>query len=402
VLRYFCPIHISGTKTPWAVMIEVPMSEVTEKARNLIFLLLIINVVGMIVFTILIIYLSKSITKPIIEAADFVNSVSQGDLTKTIVVNQKDEIGIMTQNLQQMVNKLRMVVTDIVSGAENISLAGIELTSASQQLSEGSTEQAASTEEVSSSMEEMVSNINQNADNALQTQHISLQASVDIEEGSKAVFSTLEAMKKIAEKILIIGEIAEKTDLLAINAAIEAARAGEHGKGFAVVATEVRKLAERSQNAAKEIDELSKSSVKIADESGIVLKKIIPDIKKTATLVQEISAASMEQNSGANQINNAIMQLNTVTQRNATASEELSASAEELVNQSNSLKEFVSFFKTGYEVAETSSNSFEVKRTQTHKIVSAPQKQKVNGTHSINMSGSELKLNEVDKEYEKF
>jgi methyl-accepting chemotaxis protein len=194
-------------------------------------------------------------------------------------------------------------------------------------------------------MEQMVSNINQNADNAKQTEHLAIQAASDISQGSNAVLTTVEAMKQIADKISIIGEIAEKTDLLAINAAIEAARAGEQGKGFAVVAAEVRKLAENSQIAAKEIDDLSKSSVKIADESGILLQKIVPDIKKTAILVQEIAAASMEQNSGANQVNNALMQLNAVTQKNAAASEEMSSSAEELASQAEQLKEVIAFYR---------------------------------------------------------
>jgi methyl-accepting chemotaxis protein len=195
-------------------------------------------------------------------------------------------------------------------------------------------------------MEEMVSNINQNSDNAIQTEKIALRASKDIDDSNAAVTITVDAMKKIADKISVIGEIAEKTDLLAINAAIEAARAGEQGKAFAVVAAEVRKLAESSQAAAKEIDELSKSSVRIADESGKLLQKIVPDIQKTATLVQEITASSLEQNSGASQINNAILQLNSVTQNNSAAAEEMSSSAEELASQAEQLSETISFFKT--------------------------------------------------------
>jgi methyl-accepting chemotaxis protein len=195
-------------------------------------------------------------------------------------------------------------------------------------------------------MEQIVSNINQNADNAKQTEKIASQASVDIFNGYKSVTITVDAMKTIAEKITVVGEIAEKTDLLAINAAIEAARAGEHGKGFAVVAAEVRKLAENSQTAAREINNLSKSSVKIADESGLLLQKLVPDIQKTAILVQEITASSIEQNSGASQVNNAIMQLNMVTQKNASASEEMSSSAEELANQAEQLKDLISFYKT--------------------------------------------------------
>lgn len=270
--------------------------------------------------------------------------VAQGDLTVTLT--KRSENDELMKVLDEMVKSNASVINEFTMAIENIVLASQQMQAVAIQISQGSTEQASSTEEVSSSMEEMVSNIQQNAENAKQTERISLQASGDIIQGNKSVAITVDAMKQIADKITIIGEIAEKTDLLAINAAIEAARAGEQGKGFAVVAAEVRKLAENSQAAAKEIDDLSKSSVKIADESGRLLEKIVPDIQKTAVLVQEIAAASLEQNSGASQVNNAIMQLNTVTQRNASASEEMSSSAEELASQAEQLKELVAFYKT--------------------------------------------------------
>jgi methyl-accepting chemotaxis protein len=298
-----------------------------------------------------------------IEIINKAKMVAAGDLT--ISLQKRSEEDELLFSLDNMVKSTARIINEFKEAIENIVNAGQQLQAVAIQISQGSTEQAASTEEVSSSMEEMVSNINQNADNARQTEKIALQASNDINVGSSSVITTVEAMKKIADKITIIGEIAEKTDLLAINAAIEAARAGEQGKGFAVVASEVRKLAENSQAAAKEINELSKSSVKIADESGVLLQKIVPDIQKTATLVQEISAASMEQNSGAGQVNNAIMQLNAVTQKNAAAAEEMSSSAEELARQAEQLQDLVSFFKT-YTTEENSSRKVTRKKEPVH------------------------------------
>jgi len=288
----------------------------------------------------------RLLTKPLEKAIDQVRLLAEGNLDIDVHKSEKqNELGILNNSLLQLTTTLKSIVVDIQTNAQNLVNASQQVSSASLLLSQGANEQAGTIEEVSSSMEEMVSNINQNADNAQQTEYIALQSANDINEGSKAVITTVEAMKKIADKISIIGKIAEKTDLLAINAAIEAARAGEHGKGFAVVASEVRKLAENSQIAAKEIDELSSKSVRIADESGLMLQKIVPDIQKTATLVQEIAAASMEQNTGANQVNNAIQQLNNVTQQNASSSEELATSAEQMAGQAEQMNEIISFFK---------------------------------------------------------
>ena len=206
------------------------------------------------------------------------------------------------------------------------------MSSTSQQMSQGATEQASSAEEVSSSMEEMAANIQQNTDNAQQTEKIAIKASTGINTVNDASGATLKYMQEIADKVSIIGEIARQTNILALNAAVEAARAGEHGKGFAVVAAEVRKLAERSQISAVEIDQLTKTSVRATEEAGQLLAEIAPEIGKTAKLVQEIAAASIEQNGGTAQINNALQQLNQVTQQNAASAEELSGQSEQLLS----------------------------------------------------------------------
>lgn len=289
--------------------------------------------------------ITRAITNPINKGVDFAETIANGDLTARIDLDQKDEVGKLAQSLSRMATKLREIVGAVMSGADNIVSASFEMSSTSQEMSQGSNEQASSAEEVSSSMEEMASNIQQNTDNAQQTEKIALKAAEDIREGNKSVGITVDSMKNIADKIKIIGEIARQTNILALNAAVEAARAGEHGKGFAVVAAEVRKLAERSQTAAAEIDDVSKSSVEVAEKSGKLLESIVPDIEKTAKLVQEISAASIEQTSGADQVNNAIQQLNQVTQQNAAASEEMATSSEELSSQAEQLKELVDFFK---------------------------------------------------------
>jgi methyl-accepting chemotaxis protein len=298
-------------------------------------------------------YLTRGIVRPLNEAVAVANSLAQGDLTVTLEAKSKDETGMMLAAIATMVEKLKQVIGDVMSASDNVSSGSQELSATAQQMSQGATEQAASAEEISSSMEEMASSIRQNTDNAMQTEKISVKSSIDAKDGGKAVVETVAAMKQIAAKISIVEEIARQTNLLALNAAIEAARAGEHGKGFAVVASEVRKLAERSQSAAGEISQLSTSSVAIAEQAGEMLTRMVPDIQRTAELVQEITASSKEQDTGAEQINKAIQQLDQVIQQNASASEEMASTSEELSSQAEQLSDAVSFFKIGPAHART-------------------------------------------------
>ena len=290
------------------------------------------------------VFLTLSITRPVAKGVRFAEDMAGGDFTRTLDVDQRDEIGVLAKALNDMVVKLREVVQSVGQASENIATGSEELSASAESLAQGATEQAASIEEVSSSMEEMASNISQNADNARQTETLANKAAGDARESGESVFSTVEAMNSIAEKIGIIEEIARQTNLLALNAAIEAARAGEHGKGFAVVAAEVRRLAERSGVAAAEISELSTNSLAVADKAGRMLKQLVPDIEKTASLVQEITASSNEQNAGAAQITKAVEQLDQVIQQNASASEEMASTSEELSAQGQELQTTMAFF----------------------------------------------------------
>ncbi len=290
---------------------------------------------------------ARSVTRPIKEAVHVAESVAGGDLSMRIEVASRDETGQLLSAMSSMVDKLKHVLADVKSAADNVASGSQQLSSSSGEMSQGATEQAAAAEEASSAMEEMVANLKQNADNAQQTEKIAVKSASDAKAGGQAVVETVSAMKEIAGKISIIEEIARQTNLLALNAAIEAARAGEHGKGFAVVASEVRKLAERSQVAAGEIGRLSASSVQVAEQAGEMLAKIVPDIRRTAELVQEITAASKEQERGAEQINKAIRQLDQVIQQNASGSEEMASTAEELSSQAEQLQHTIAFFRTG-------------------------------------------------------
>ena len=304
-------------------------------------------VIGIIVSLLLAWLVTKAITSAIATALNVAQRLAEGDLTVEVQVTSKDEMGQLLGAMKEMVERLRSVLKDVRASSEGVNSGSNELNSASQTLAEGASNQAASIEETSSAMEEMASNIQQNTENAQTTESMSRAASEEAVKTGEAVVKAVGAMKKIAEKISIIEEISRQTNLLALNAAIEAARAGEHGKGFAVVAAEVRKLAERSQTAAGEITQLSGTSVTIAEQAGNMLDKLVPDIQKTAELVQEISAANSEQSQGAGQINQAIQTLDQVIQQNAGASEEMAATAEELSGQATQLEEAIAFFKTG-------------------------------------------------------
>lgn len=289
--------------------------------------------------------ITAGVSRRLGNAAATAQAIAGGDLEVRFETGVRDELGTLQDAMAEMVEKLARVIGEVRSGSDALADASAQVSSTSQLLSQGTGEQAASVEETTSSLEEMNASITQNAENSRQTEQMAVQGAKNAEESGRSVSETVGAMKDIAQRISIIEEIAYQTNLLALNAAIEAARAGEHGKGFAVVATEVRKLAERAQKAAKEIGALAGRSVEVAERSGQLLVDLVPAIKKTADLVQEVAAASMEQATGVAQINKAMAAVDQVTQRNASAAEELASTAEEMSSQAESLQNLMAFFK---------------------------------------------------------
>ncbi len=330
----------------WVISAGSYMDEFTSKAYTIRDTIVLVSLIVVVISSLLSYFLlTMMIAKPIAGVVESARRISEGDLRQRIELRSKDEIGVLADTFRMMIDNLTRFATDVQTSADQVASGSGQVSSSSQQMAQGATEQAASIEEVSSSMEEMSSTVKQNADNAQQTASIAEKAATDALDGGKAVAETASAMNSIAEKIGIIEEIARQTNMLALNAAIEAARAGEHGKGFAVVAAEVRKLAERSQAAAKEISTLSIDSVEVSERAGRLLDDIVPGVQKTAELVAEINASSSEQSDGIGQVTKAIQQLDSVIQQNASGTEQTASASEELSGQAENLLDIASFFK---------------------------------------------------------
>lgn len=346
IYRVFTPVHIGKTGTPWILMVQVPRSEILKEVNRAFIVFILIGLLGLVIITVIILWIARTIVTPISQNVRFASQVALGNLSSKLPAQSTDEVGQLSGSLNEMVDKLHAIVTDIKTVVADTNIASAELNTLSLQLSSSSNQQAASSEEVSASMEEMASSIEQNADNAQHAEVIMKKVFADVTNIGNTVRETSVAMRNIADKILMINDIADRIDLLAINAGIEAARAGEHGKGFAVVALEVRNLAESSQEAASDIDKVSKESVRIAETATELVVGIIPEIKNVLSMVQEISAASGEQSSGINQVNTAIQLLTTGTQQTSTVAEQLAASSAVMMQQAKNLSSTIARFRT--------------------------------------------------------
>ncbi len=337
------------------IAISLAIAEINASAIGTAVLLAVVGVAGVLAaWTGIFLFMGLRL-RPLTAAAAAADRLALGDLGVEMPKAYRDEVGLLISALGEMVAKLREIASSVKSGAAQVTKGSKAISATAMTMSQGSTEQAASAEEVSATMEEMAATTKQSSENAMATEKLSRRTAQDATEGGTAVQDTVKAMKQIASSISIIEEIARQTNLLALNAAIEAARAGEAGRGFAVVATEVRKLAERSQTAAKEISVLSANSVAVAEKAGGLLEQIVPDIRRTADLMQEIAAAGNEQSSGVQQVTQAMSQLDSVIQANSASAEKLAASSEELSSQAISLQETMSFFALEGMEAEASS-----------------------------------------------
>ena len=337
--------------------------------------------------------------------------LAEGDLT--VDVRERSEHDRLMAALNAMVTRLHDIIVNAIAAAQNVADGSQQMSLSAQQVAEGATEQSTAVEQASASMQEMAANIRQNAENALQTEKIASKSAEDARESGKSVAQTVQAMQQIARKIVIVEEIASQTRLLSLNATIEAARAQDHGKGFAVVASEVRALAQRSHEAAEEINELARSSVSISGEAGAKLAQLVPDIQRTSELVLEISAASNEQSSGSAQINNAIQQLDQVIQRNTATAEQMASMAEQLASQAKQLQFAMTFFKvkeSWNDEAETEDKESEEKPVARDAAKKKRRSFNENGRRvrrpaletAIKLNAKESQIDELDEDFERF
>ncbi len=340
----FEPVTIDNQPTNWIIGIEVPTRVILKESKKVLIQSILTGILGLILMYIIIYVIAVRISNPIVKGVDFAKSISAGNLSTKLSVQQNDEIGDLAASLTMMANKLTTIMKEIIHSSDAIANSSLELLESSGRLSEGANNQAASSEEISTSMELMLSRIQLNTKNAQETEKIAIRAALGIQAGNEVTKAMIQSMNNIAEKVTVVGEIARQTNLLAINAAIEASRYGIQGKGFAVVAAEIKKLAEKSQSAAKEINLLSSQGLLQASETAQKLLDIFPDIDHTAKLVQHIAASSLEQKMSSEEINQGIQQLNLVIQQNAQSSYELSINSKDISEQAENLKKLVAYF----------------------------------------------------------
>jgi len=353
------------TSNGWVYGVVYPSAEFTGSLQTYIISIAIAVILLLSASAVIFILLIGRIIKPLKYGVDFANEISNGNLDASLDVKSTDETGVLADALRNMLKNLNQVMARIDEVSEEIKIQSGEVSASTEDLSNGAAEQAASAEEVSASMEEMAASIKHNADNAQRTESLANRVSIKADESGQAVKDSIQAMEEIADRITIVEEIARQTNLLALNASIEAARAGEHGRGFAVVATEVGKLAQNSQDAARDINELSLRSMNVARTAGTTLEELLPEIRETASLVQQISQSSAEQENGVEQINTAILQLDNVIQTNASSAEELASTAQQLSDMAMKLNETMSHFRTGNKAAGSALREIETEPDST-------------------------------------